>query len=69
MTRLVLDIPDSDVEEFLKYIKKFPSKEIEIGNEIVLDEEIIKLLDQSSAIPLEKCISREQLKKKLENAI
>lgn len=69
MRRLVLDIPDDDVEEFLKYVRDFPSKEIEIDGGFILDQRVMDLLDKSSVVSLEACISREQLKKNLQDAV
>ncbi len=65
MTQITLNIPDSELDFFLKLAKKFNYSISE--NHFELTNEHFEILDKSAATPIEDCISAEDLKIKLKN--
>ena len=65
MTQITLNIPDNELDFFLKLAKKFNYSVSE--NDFELTSEQIAILDKSAATPMEDCISAEDLKIRLKN--
>lgn len=65
MTQITLNIPDNEIDFFLKLVRKFNYSISETDFE--LSPEQIAILDKSAATPIEDCISAEDLKISLKN--
>ncbi len=70
MKTITVTIPDTELASLMDYLQQFPSTDMLVENvDFELDDAKMKVLDQGSALDLKFCISREQLNKKLKNAI
>ncbi len=65
MTQITLNIPDNEIDFFLKLIKKFNYSFCE--NDFELTKEHIEILDKSANTANEDCISIDQLQIHLKN--
>ena len=65
MTQITLNIPDSDIDFFLELAKKFNYSVSQ--SDFELTNEQIRMLDESSTIDNEDCITKEQLQNHLKN--
>ena len=65
MTQQVVTIPDKDLTLFLEHAKKFnwkveKEKSNNINDDFVLTPEHIAILEESSKTPREKCLSKDE---------
>ena len=65
MRQITLNIPETDIEFFLKLIEKF--KYTITTNDFQLTDEQLELLDKRSKTPKDKFISADQLISNLRN--
>ena len=65
MTQITLNIPDNEIEFFLKFARKYNYSISETDFELSLEQ--MAILDKSTATPIEDCISAEDLKVSLKN--
>lgn len=71
MTQLTLNIPDKELDFFIKLVEKFNYKLVS-GNKtdtnFILSDKQLEILDKRSKTPIDKCISAKdsikQIKKK-----
>jgi len=65
MTKISFNVPDGKVNQFIEFMQKFPSDEISLVDDFVLTDDVLRLLEESSKIPFEECIDRNQLNARL----
>lgn len=66
MTQITLNIPDSDIEFFLKLVEKF-NYTLHRADGFELTKDQIDLLDKSSASETKNCTTASKLKEDLES--
>ncbi|MBK9510690.1 MAG: hypothetical protein IPP61_21780 [Cytophagaceae bacterium] len=65
MTKISFNVPDGKVNQFIEFMQKFPSDEISLVDDFVLTDDVLRLLEESSKVPFEECIDRNQLNARL----